>query len=181
MPRPHDVPRPPHLPSVMPGAEAGSGGAPPGTTSRMPPPIEALIAAAGPGYRQPAAIRQRVEMMERLLEGAFTIPGTQKKAGLDAVIGLIPGIGDAISAALGAYLLWEARNLGMSKWQLWRMAGNLGVDTAIGAVPLVGDLFDLVYRSNSRNLRIIRAHLDRHHPDTVTIDAAQGARPDFWI
>jgi Domain of unknown function (DUF4112) len=71
---------------------------------------------------------------------------------------------------MGAYIVWEARNLGMSKWQLIRMAANVGVDTAIGAVPLVGDVFDLVWRSNSKNLRIIKRHLDKHHPGTRIIE-----------
>ena len=71
---------------------------------------------------------------------------------------------------MGAYIVWEARNLGMSKWQLIRMAANVGVDTAIGAVPLVGDVFDFVWRSNSKNLRIIKKHLDKHHPGTRIIE-----------
>src|SRR3546814_5453092 len=65
---------------------------------------------------------------------------------------------------MGGYLIWEARNLGMPKWKIWRMMGNLGVDTALGAIPLVGDAFDLLFRSNSRNLKIIKRHLDKHHP-----------------
>ena len=68
------------------------------------------------------------------------------------------------------YLVWEARNLGMPRWQLWRMAGNVGLDALLGVVPLAGDLVDLLYRSNSRNLRIIRKHLDRHHPGSVVIE-----------
>lgn len=120
--------------------------------------------------RDPASIRQRIEMMERVLEGAMMVPGTRFRVGLDAMLGVIPVVGDLISAALGAWIVWEARNLGMSKWQLIRMGTNVGVDTVIGAIPLVGDAFDLVFRSNTRNLRIIRKHLDRYHPQTVTIE-----------
>jgi hypothetical protein len=58
----------------------------------------------------------------------------------------------------------------MPKWKLWRMAGNIGVDTALGAIPLVGDAFDLFFRSNTRNLNIIKRHLDKHHPGTMIID-----------
>jgi hypothetical protein len=112
------------------------------------------------------SVRQRVEALEKLLEGMFVIPGINRRVGLDAVVGLLPIAGDAITAAMGFYLVWEARNLGMPKWQLWRMAGHVGVDTLLGAVPLAGDLFDLLYRSNSRNLRIIKRHLDKHHPAT---------------
>ena len=117
-----------------------------------------------------AAVRQRIEAMEKLLERSLTIPGTKIPIGLDALAGLIPVAGDLITAAMGAWMIWEARNLGLPKWQLWRMAANVGFDTAIGAVPLVGDVFDFAFRSNSKNLRIIQRHLDRHHPATKVIE-----------
>lgn len=119
----------------------------------------------------PQSVRQRVEALEKLLERSFTVPGTKIPLGLDSIIGVIPVIGDVVTAAMGAYIVWEARNLGMSKWQLMRMTANVGVDTAIGAIPLLGDAFDLVFRSNSRNLRIITKHLDKHHPGTRVIQA----------
>ena len=106
-----------------------------------------------------------------LLERSLTIPGTGKTVGLDAIVGLVPVAGDLVAAALGMYLVWEARNLGMSKFQLARMATNVGVDTLLGSVPLAGDVFDFLFRSNSRNLRIVRKHLDKHHPETKIIDA----------
>lgn len=125
-----------------------------------------------PGFgRDPASVRRRVEAMEAVLEGLFVIPGTRRRVGLDSLIGLIPVVGDIATAAMGAWIVWEARNLGMSKWQLTRMAANIGVDTLVGAVPFAGDLFDFLYKSNTKNLRIIRRHLDRHHPSTATIDA----------
>lgn len=120
--------------------------------------------------RGPAAVRQRVEALEGLLERAFTIPGTQMKVGLDAIVGLVPVVGDWVTGAMSAYLIWEARNLGMSKWQLARMSGNAVFDTVLGMIPFAGDLFDFVFKSNSRNLRIIKRHLDRHHPGTRTIE-----------
>ena len=120
--------------------------------------------------RDPRSIRQRIELMEHVLENAITLPGTKFRIGLDAIVGLIPVVGDLITAGMGAWIVWEARNLGMSKWQLVRMSANVGVDTAIGAVPLLGDVFDLAFRSNSKNLKIIRKHLDRHHPASVTIE-----------
>ena len=119
----------------------------------------------------PLSVRRRIEALERMLEGMVKVPVLGRKVGLDAVLGLIPVAGDAISAVLGMYIVWEARNLGMSRWQIWRMTANVGVDTLIGAVPLAGDLFDFVYRSNSRNLKIIRKHLDKHHPASVTLTA----------
>ena len=118
----------------------------------------------------PAEVRRRMDAMERLLERSLVIPGTKTGIGLDSVVGLVPVVGDAIAAALGAYILWEARNLGMPKWKLWRLAGNIAFDAAVGAVPVAGDLFDFVFRSNTRNMRIVRAHLDRHHPETRVIE-----------
>ena len=117
-----------------------------------------------------AAVRQRVEAMEKLLERSLSIPGTRIPIGLDALAGLIPVVGDLITAAMGAWIVWEGKNLGMPKWQLWRMAANVGFDTAVGAVPVVGDLFDFAFRSNSKNLRIIKRHLDKHHPATRVIE-----------
>ena len=123
-----------------------------------------------PARRDPAAVRRRIEAMEGLLERAFHLPGTKYRIGLDSVVGLVPVLGDVVTAAMGAWLIWEAKNLGMSRFHLARMAGNVAVDTAIGAIPLVGDAFDLLFRSNTRNLRIVRRWLDKHHPSTRTIE-----------
>ena len=131
----------------------------------------AQIAKDIPGMgNDPRAVRMRVEALEKLLERAFHIPGTKIPFGLDSIIGLVPVLGDLITAAMGAYMVWEARNLGMAKWQLIRMTANVGIDTAIGAIPIVGDAFDLVWRSNTKNLRIIKKHLDKHHPGTRIIE-----------
>ena len=131
----------------------------------------ARIAKDLPGIsNNPVAVRARVEALERILERAFVFPGTKIPFGLDSVIGLVPVLGDLVTAFMGAYMVWEARNLGMSKWQLIRMTANIGIDTAIGAIPFVGDAFDLVWRSNSKNLRIIKKHLDKHHPTTRIIE-----------
>ncbi|WP_407672694.1 DUF4112 domain-containing protein [Novosphingobium organovorum] len=116
------------------------------------------------------AIRRRIEALEFVLERAVSLPGIKRKVGLDAILGLVPVAGDLISAAMGLYIVWEARNLGMPKWQLARMSANVGFDTLLGAVPVAGDLFDFLYRSNSRNLTIIRKHLDKHHPHTRIIE-----------
>ncbi|MBU3078961.1 DUF4112 domain-containing protein [Sphingomonas quercus] len=122
----------------------------------------------------PLTVRRRVERMELMLERSMTLPIINRPIGLDAVMGLVPVVGDVMGAMLGAYLIWEARNLGMSKWQMTRMAANIGIDTLLGAIPVVGDIFDFAWRSNSRNLRIVRRHLDRHHPGQaiVTLDRA---------
>lgn len=120
--------------------------------------------------RDPQAVRKRVEAMEHLLERLFVIPGLNRPVGLDVILDVLPIAGSVVGAALGSYMVWEARNLGMSKWQMARMAGNVGVDALLGAIPWVGAIPDYFFRSNSRNLRIIRRHLDKHHPSTAVID-----------
>lgn len=118
----------------------------------------------------PASVRQRVEALERVLERSIQVPGTSKMIGLDSIVGLVPVAGDVVSAALGLYLVWEARNLGMSRFRLARMIANVGFDTMVGAIPVAGDVFDFVFKSNSRNLKMIRRHLDKHHPHTRVIE-----------
>ncbi|MFM6931012.1 MAG: DUF4112 domain-containing protein [Novosphingobium sp.] len=134
----------------------------PKTARRMEMPV--------PLGTSPADVRQRIEAMEKILERAVTIPFLRRKVGLDAIVGLIPFAGDLLTAMMGIYAVWEARNLGLPRWKQWRMIANIGFDTAIGTIPLAGDLFDFLYRSNTRNLKIIRAHLDRHHPETRVIE-----------
>jgi hypothetical protein len=119
----------------------------------------------------PPSVRQRVEAMERVLERLFVIPGTKQQVGLDVILDLVPVVGDIAAAALGAYIVWEGRNVGMSKWQLSRMAGNVGVDWLLGLIPWVGAVPDFFFRSNTRNLKMIKKHLDKHHPGTRTIEA----------
>jgi hypothetical protein len=123
-----------------------------------------------PGFgTDPQSVRQRVEALERILERMFVIPGLNRQVGLDVILDLVPIAGSTAAAALGAYMAWEARNLGMSKWQVARMAGNIGVDWMFGLIPWVGAIPDLLFRSNSRNLKIIKRHLDKHHAGTATI------------
>lgn len=134
------------------------------------------FAASLPIGRDPHSVRRRLEAMEAMLERAFVIPGLNRRVGLDAIVGLIPVVGDIVTAAMGAWMVWEGRNLGMSKLHLARMAGNVGVDTALGAVPLVGDVFDFAFRSNTRNVRIVKKWLDKHHPETMTVEGDVTAR-----
>lgn len=123
-----------------------------------------------PKLKDPQGVRRRVEGMEALLERLVTIPGINRQLGLDVILDVIPGVGSIAAGALGAWMIWEARNLGMSKWQMARMAGNVGFDTLLGAIPWVGAIPDFFFKSNTRNLRIIKRHLDRNHPATVTLD-----------
>jgi hypothetical protein len=129
------------------------------------------FADAMPGFgRDPASVRKRIDAMEKLLERMFMIPGINRPIGLDVILDAIPVIGDLAGALLGSWMVWEARNLGMSKWQMARMFGNVGIDMLLGAIPFVGAIPDFFFRSNSRNLRLIHRHLERHHPSSVTID-----------
>ena len=128
-----------------------------------------------PTGTDPASVRRRIEAMEQLLERSFVIPGINRPVGLDALAGLVPVLGDVVTAAMGAYIVWEAKNLKMSRWQVARMAGNVGVDWLLGLIPWVGAIPDFFFRSNTRNLRIIKRHLDRHHAATAMIEAE--ARP----
>lgn len=118
----------------------------------------------------PASVRQRVEAMEHLLERLFVIPGTNRAVGLDVILDLIPGVGDIAGAALGAYIVWEAKNLGMSKWKIGRMAGNVGIDFLLGLIPWVGAIPDFFFRSNTMNVKMIKRHLDKHHPAGALIE-----------
>ena len=128
------------------------------------------IRFALPSGTDAASVRARVTALEKLLERSFTIPGVNMPVGLDALIGLVPVLGEIVTTAMGAYIIWEARNLGLPKWKLWRMAGNVGFDALLGAVPVLGDAADFLFRSNSRNLKIVKKHLDKHHPATRTIE-----------
>ena len=103
----------------------------------------------------------RITALTKLLDSAFLIPGLNRRVGFDAIIGLVPGIGDAVSTLLASYIIWEARQLGLPRWKIARMIGNVAVDTAIGAIPVAGDAFDLFFKANERNLRIVHEHLKR--------------------
>jgi hypothetical protein len=118
----------------------------------------------------PASVRKRIEALEHVLERMVVIPGINRPVGLDVILDFIPGVGPTVAAALGSYLAWEARNLGMSKWHIGRMAGNIGIDWLLGLIPIVGAVPDFFFRSNTRNLRLIKRHLDKHHPAGATIE-----------
>lgn len=138
------------------------------TTRITPDPLDKFVTSMV--GRDVESVRKRIEAMEHLLEGLFRIPGTNQKIGLDVILDIIPVGGDAIGALMGAWIVWEARNLGMSKMQLARMSGNVGLDFLLGLIPVVGAIPDFLFRSNTRNLKIIRRHLDKQHPATAIID-----------
>ena len=103
----------------------------------------------------------RLETLAKLLDMAFVIPGTNIRYGLDGLIGLIPVIGDVITTAISLWLVNEARALG-APWHLTtRMLGNIALDGAVGMVPLVGDAFDVAFRANVRNMKLLRRWIDK--------------------
>jgi len=104
---------------------------------------------------------ERLDALAKLLDSSFFVPGTNIRMGLDGIIGLVPVVGDLISGALSSYIIWEARRLGASRWVLGRMVTNTLIDTTIGAIPLLGDAFDIVFRTNVKNLALLRKHLAR--------------------
>jgi len=117
-------------------------------------------------YRPEVRTRQSESLaplraMTRLLDNAITVPGTRFRFGLDALIGLVPGIGDAAGAVFSSFIVYHAARLGASNATLARMIGNVALDTVVGQVPLLGDLFDAGWKSNTRNLALLEAHLDR--------------------
>lgn len=119
----------------------------------------------------PDSVRQRVQALERVMERLVVLPGINRPVGLDVILDFVPIAGPTAAAAIGAYLAWEARNLGMSKWSVARMGGNIGVDWVLGMIPFVGAIPDFFFRSNTRNLRIIKRHLDRRHPAGAVLHA----------
>src|SRR6187431_2438452 len=103
----------------------------------------------------------RIEWLSTLLDTAILVPGTNIRFGLDALIGLVPGIGDAITTVLSLYIVNEARALGAPPLLIARMVANVALDGVVGAVPLVGDAFDVAFRANRRNMRLLRDHLNK--------------------
>jgi hypothetical protein len=119
-------------------------------------------------------VMERLASLARLLDHAFRIPGTQVRFGLDAVLGLLPGVGDVLSNLIAAYLVIEARRLGLPRWDMARMIGNIVIDAGLASIPVAGDIFDIFWRANDRNMSILRAHLARRgriiDGDAVRID-----------
>ncbi len=104
---------------------------------------------------------ERLEQLARLMDSRFRIPGTGIRFGLDPILGLVPGLGDAAAALPALYILFEARRMGVPVSLRIRMIVNIAIDFLIGAIPLVGDLFDVGFKANNRNVALLRRHLER--------------------
>lgn len=106
------------------------------------------------------AALKRVDRLAYWLDERFRIPGTKRRIGLDGLVGLIPGIGDAVTTTVSAYIVWEAWQLGVPARLIVRMIGNVLVDGIIGTIPLLGDVFDVAWKANRKNLRLLIDHLN---------------------
>jgi len=104
----------------------------------------------------------RLEAVAKVMDGVLTVPGTNIRLGVDALIGLVPGIGDVISGVISSYLIWEARKLGAPRWLIGRMMANTLLDTTVGAIPILGDAFDVMFRANMKNMALLRRHMAKH-------------------
>lgn len=109
--------------------------------------------------RRRDASHRRLRRLAKLMDSAITVPGLRLRIGADAILGLVPGIGDAASGLIGAYLIYEAHRLGAPKTALARMAVNLALDTAAGSIPIAGDIWDVFFRANDRNMQILARHV----------------------
>lgn len=107
---------------------------------------------------------RRLERLAHLLDARWRVPGTGWRFGLDGLAGLVPGLGDLAGGLVAAWLVLEARRLGAPPGLVLRMAANVGLDTLLGSVPLLGSLFDFVFKANLRNLRLLRRHLEGRLP-----------------
>lgn len=109
---------------------------------------------------------QRLELfrrLARLMDSAMTVPGTSIRFGLDPILGLFPGLGDLVSPLLTMGILWQARELGVPRVVQLRMIFNVAIDTLIGIVPLIGDLFDVAWKANDRNMALLDQHTYEEH------------------
>ncbi|MBC7824505.1 MAG: DUF4112 domain-containing protein [Candidatus Parcubacteria bacterium] len=102
----------------------------------------------------------RLRSLAHILDNAIPIPGTPYRIGIDPIVGLLPGGGDLVMAAFSVYIVWESARLGLPRSTVTRMVSNLVFDTVIGSVPVAGDLFDVTWKANSKNVRLLEAHLD---------------------
>ncbi len=157
------------------GAEFQSGGFKAGPSPQDDP--FGLRAKAGKALEgsTPEQVMARLDLLAHVLDTAILLPGN-RRIGLDAIVGLIPVIGDVVTTAISSYIVWEARRLGAPRWLIARMAANVAIDGVVGAVPLVGDLFDAAFKANRRNVQLLRRHLERSgalKPSVIDVTATR--------
>jgi hypothetical protein len=122
-----------------------------------------------------ADVERGLDQLSRLMDGLFRVPGTGWRVGLDALVGLIPGVGDFATTAVSFYILAAGVRYRVPKATLLRMAANVGVDYLLGAVPVVGDIFDMAWKSNQMNVELLRRRA------SVTPEEAKSGRASDWL
>ncbi len=123
------------------------------------PVVQRTSAPAVGTYRPPQL--ERLRTLSRLLDNAFVIPGTRYRFGFDALVGLVPGLGDAVSAIFSGYIILQASRLGAPGSVVTRMLANVALDTVVGWVPILGDIFDVAWKSNLKNMALLETHLQQ--------------------
>jgi hypothetical protein len=120
-----------------------------------------MIAIAATPTIDRAASIVRIKQIVRVMDFALRIPGTKIRFGADSIIGLVPGAGDLVTMGVSLYVLAEAHRLGAPKNILVKMAGNIALDTGVGTLPIVGDVFDMFFKSNSKNVKLLLEHFEK--------------------
>src|SRR3954451_14463751 len=133
----------------------------------------AVVVAPKP--RSHADVERRVDQLSLWMDGLFRIPGTGWRIGLDAIVGLIPGVGDFATTAVSLYILAAGVRYRVPKVTLLRMAANIGVDYLLGAIPVVGDVFDVAWKSNQMNVELLRRRA------SVSVEDAAHGRASDWL
>ncbi len=126
--------------------------------SRGEPASEVIEPEVVDPYRE--AVQLRLNRLAWILDSAIGIPGTRIRLGLDPLLGLIPGVGDLIGAAISTWILNEAAALGVPRTTLIRMSFNVGIEAIVGMIPFAGDVFDVAWKANMRNVRLLNAWLE---------------------
>ena len=108
--------------------------------------------------QKPSASLRNIKALSKLMDAQFRIPGTSIRFGLDGIIGLVPGVGDFISFLISGYIVSVAVNKGASGFVVARMLLNIVIDALVGAIPILGDIFDVVYKANQRNMQLLQEH-----------------------
>lgn len=116
---------------------------------------------SGASVRSQEDLLREIDNLSWLLDSQWRLPGTGFRFGMDAVAGLVPGIGDAATGLVSAWLVWRASKFDVPAHVLARMVGNVGLDFLVGAIPIVGSLFDFAFKANRRNVALLRSHLAR--------------------
>lgn len=130
---------------------------------------------------QRLATLNRIRKLSRLMDTAFRIPGTPFRFGIDPIMGLVPGLGDLVATAFSAYIIFLAARFSIPREDLFKMIYNISLEAVVGAVPLLGDIFDAFYKSNMRNLKILEKHLDVVDPELEEMASApsQSSEPSL--